>query len=137
MSWECLTCDASHPGRFSFCPRSGEARPRPGSSSENLKPSRVKAALDLLPVRPLRAISAALYHGALKYEPWNWMQQNGDVEIAEQKAALRRHIGSYLDPSESDLDDDSGLHHLAHAGANVLMLLWHEGVDYVKPRIPS
>ena len=26
MSWECPTCDDSHPGRFAFCPVSGRPR---------------------------------------------------------------------------------------------------------------
>ena len=28
MSWSCQTCDDSHPGRFSYCPVSGEPQPR-------------------------------------------------------------------------------------------------------------
>lgn len=98
-----------------------------------MKPSRIKAALDLLPARPLRAISAAFLDGATNYEPWDWLHAD-EKKIQEWKAALLRHVTSYVDPTENDFDKKSGLHHLAHAGATVMILLYHAGVDFVQPK---
>ena len=98
---------------------------------KDLKPGRVKAPLDLLPAAPLRAISAAMEEGAIKYDPWNWQDRSGGVR--EYYAALLRHVLSANDPSLPDYTDDSKLHHLAHAGACVLILLWKMDIDYQKP----
>lgn len=95
----------------------------------NRKPRSGKAPLALLPIRPLRAISAAFAEGAKKYEPDNWRDDTPDFR-AVYGSALRRHVGSYLDRDEPDSDLETGVHHLAYAGACVMILLWHEGVDY-------
>jgi hypothetical protein len=101
----------------------------------DLKPKGVKAPLHLLPAAPLRAISAALEHGNLKYAPWNWQSvENMDAEVHELLSALLRHTLACGDPSEDDHDEDSGLHHMAHAGACVLLILSKLGIDYVPSR---
>jgi len=97
----------------------------------DLKPVGVKAPLNLLPLRPLRAISAAMQHGAVKYEPWNWTDNSKpQARINELLGALLRHTLAASDPTEDDFDDESGLHHLAHAGACVILLLYKKGIDY-------
>ena len=97
----------------------------------DLKPLSVKAPMHLLPARPLRALASAIEHGALKYEPWNWQDTSKNNErINELQAALMRHVTAAADPAESDYDDESGLHHITHAGACVLLLLHKMGVDY-------
>lgn len=97
----------------------------------DLKPRGVKAPLNLLPLKPLKAISGAMEHGAVKYAPWNWQDvQQPQAEIDELYAALLRHTFAASDPSQSDFDDESGLHHLCHAGACVLILLYKLGLDY-------
>lgn len=100
---------------------------------KDLKPRGVKAPLDLIPARPLRAISAAMLDGARKYAPWNWTEHTGDWRET-YSAALRRHVSAFTDPTEPDVAEDSGVHHLAHAGACILILLWHLGVDFTEPK---
>lgn len=104
--------------------------------SRDLKPIGVKAPLDLLPAKPLRAISAAMEYGAIKYEPWNWQDTSNNAKrVREQLAALLRHVLSASDPSEPDYDEESGLHHLAHAGACVMILLYKLNIDYQSSKI--
>lgn len=100
-------------------------------SMKDLKPVGVKAPLSLLPRGPLCAISAAIEHGAVKYAPWNWQDENQpQAQIAEFHSALLRHTLASSDPSQGDYDEESGLHHLAHAGACVMIMLWKLGIDY-------
>lgn len=97
----------------------------------DLKPIGAKAPLQLLPLAPLRAISAAMEHGATKYEPWNWIDNSQpQARIDELYGALLRHTLAASDPSQDDYDEESGLHHIAHAGACVLILLHKMGIDY-------
>ena len=99
--------------------------------NKDLKPMSVKAPMHLLPARPLRALSAAMEHGALEYAPWNWQDISKNEErINELMAALMRHVTAAADPAESDYDDKSGLHHMCHAGACVLIILHKIGIDY-------
>lgn len=96
----------------------------------DLKPVGVKAPMNLLPARPLRAIAAAMEHGAVKYAPWNWQEDTDQATIDELYAAAMRHLTKASDPSEDDFDDESRLHHLTHLGACVLILLFKLGIDY-------
>ena len=97
----------------------------------DLKPLGEKAPLNLLPAAPLRAISSVMEHGGVKYAPWNYTDNSqAQARIGEQLAALCRHAFKVSDPTESDYDDESGLHHLAHVGACVLILLMKLGIDY-------
>jgi hypothetical protein len=102
-----------------------------GKQLTDLKPRGVKAPLNLLPLRPLQAIAAVIEHGAVKYAPWNWQDpKQRQAAITELYAALLRHTFAASDPSEPDIDEESGLHHMAHAGACVLILLYKLGQDY-------
>ena len=83
----------------------------------------------MIPARALRAISAAMENGADKYAPWNWVEQTGDFRDV-YGSALRRHVEDFTDATESDYTADSDIHHLAHAGACILILLHKLGVDY-------
>jgi hypothetical protein len=100
-----------------------------GSSPSNLKPRDVKAPLSLIPARPLRAIAAAMENGARKYVPWNWTEPTDDFRQVYSDA-LRRHVEKFTDLTEPDYADDSQIHHLAHAGACILILLHKLGIDY-------
>lgn len=103
---------------------------------KDLKPRSGKPPMWLLPYKPLRAIVSALHDGATKYEPNGYREYTEDWKEV-YSSALLRHVMQYMDPDCSDYDDDeggSGLHHLAHAGANVVILLYHAGVDYVASR---
>lgn len=101
----------------------------------DLKPLSLKAPMHLLPARPLRAIVAAIEHGAIKYEPWNWQDMSKNKErIDELVAALLRHVTAAADPAESDYDEESGLHHMMHAGACVILAIFKMGLDYKPSR---
>ena len=100
----------------------------------DLKPVGVKAPMNLLPAAPLRAIAAAMEHGAVKYAKWNWQDDTDQATIDELLAALLRHTTAASDPSQSNYDDESGLHHLTHAGACVMILLFKLGIDYAPSR---
>jgi hypothetical protein len=70
---------------------------------------------------PLEEIIAIREHGIAKYGgDLSWQDvPNGE---ARYKEALARHVVAYL--GGEDLCPDSGKPHLAHAGINVLFLLW-------------
>jgi hypothetical protein len=71
-------------------------------------------------------------HGILAgREAWNWQNRdNLDEYRREYLSAALRHLGAVADPSESDLDPDSSCHHLSHAAASILILLWKLDEDY-------
>jgi len=104
----------------------------------DLKPRGGKPPLGLLPFRGLAGISAALEYGASKYLPWNWQDKYEDEtdESIRQTygGAALRHLYQWIDPSEEDLDDESGIHHLFHAGACIVIAIWRLGLNYSRPK---
>lgn len=78
-----------------------------------------KLRYSLIPPRALASIVAVLTFGALKYAPNNWMHVPNAYE--RYLDALMRHIEAYR--SGEQLDPESGIHHLAHAGCCLLFLL--------------
>lgn len=79
----------------------------------------------LLPFGPLNQIVDVLTYGARKYAPDNWKIVPNARERYQD--ALLRHVFAWLDGER--VDPESGLHHLAHAGCNILFLLWFEEED--------
>lgn len=91
-----------------------------------------KAPLELLPSKPLRAVSSAALDGAIKYGHQNWRNVGpGDREM--YKGALMRHVTSFVDLDESDYAEDSKVHHLSHAVMCCLILLYIDDVDFHLP----
>ena len=74
----------------------------------------------LLPWVAVREVVRVLEHGRKKYAPNNW-QLVPDARDRYFSAAVR-HLTAWH--NGEDLDAESGLHHLAHAGCCVLFLLW-------------
>lgn len=74
---------------------------------------------DLLMWDAVTEIVKILTFGAEKYGPYSWQE----VEDARHRymAALMRHIVAWYNGEE--VDPESGMHHLAHAGCNLLFLL--------------
>jgi len=70
-----------------------------------------KPRMYLLPPKATLEVAKVLTFGAEKYDPENWRKLE-DLQNRYSSAALR-HIFAHLDDSE--LDEDSGLSHLAHA----------------------
>lgn len=79
-----------------------------------------KIKMELLPPKSLENIAEVFTFGAEKYEPWNFLKGDG-LETSRVYGSLQRHLNSYYQGEE--LDSESGLSHLAHAGANLMMLL--------------
>lgn len=104
----------------------------------DIKPRGIKAPLSLLPAKPLRAIAAAMLDGATKYERNNWRVKNPEETDEDRRhvytSAALRHLYAFIDPDFEDSAEDSGVYHLAHAGACILILLYHEGSDFVVPK---
>jgi len=87
-----------------------------------------KAPLGMLPASALEAIAHVFAFGADKYTRDNWQAVVTEKPRRYVDAALR-HIYAHADGRTTD--GESGLPHLAHAGACLLFLLWamDEGLD--------
>jgi len=70
-----------------------------------------KPKMHLLPPKAIKEVSKVLTFGADKYDEENWRKLE-DLQNRYSSGALR-HIFAHLD--NSDLDEESGLSHLAHA----------------------
>lgn len=101
--------------------QAAQVQPATGVADKNAgrKDDAGKNRLDLLPPHALWEIGQALTFGAKKYGDENW-RKVADAK-ARYTAALFRHIVKWMCGERNDAD--SGLHHLAHAGACVLFLL--------------
>jgi len=74
---------------------------------------------DLLMWNGVKEIVRILTFGAEKYGAYSWKEVEGSRE--RYYAALLRHITAWFMGEEND--PESGCHHLAHAGCNLLFLL--------------
>lgn len=88
------------------------------SGEEATKHDAGKPRMDLLPPRALLAVGSVMAHGARVYGEHNWRR---GMTYGRLAAAALRHLAAWLDGE--DADPESGLPHLAHAAASVLMLL--------------
>jgi hypothetical protein len=87
---------------------------------------------------PLKAVAAVLTYGAAKYKIDSWQTVPNGAERYED--ALDRHLNAWKSGEKND--EESGLHHLAHAACNVLFMLWFEMTanprrDYTKFNDPT
>lgn len=90
-----------------------------------VKYDQTKTRPSLLPSGPLLAIAEVLTFGAKKYADDNWQKVPGAEGPRGRYAdALFRHLFAWLGGEE--LDPESGLSHLAHAGCCILFLIWFE-----------
>lgn len=80
--------------------------------------------MELLPRPALEAIAEVLAFGARKYSRWNWRD---GIAYSRVLGALLRHVHAYNDGE--DLDPETGLSHMAHAGCCITFLL-----TYIKER---
>jgi hypothetical protein len=77
-----------------------------------------KLPLELLPLDALSAVAEVLRFGASKYAARNW---ESGIAYGRVFGALLRHLFAWWRGEE--LDSETGLSHLAHAGCEVLFLL--------------
>lgn len=89
---------------------------------QTLKKDAGKVPMELLPTIPLVEIAKVLGFGAKKYAPDGWRQ---GMDWRRVYGAVLRHMASW--EQGEDLDPETGLPHLAHAGCEILFLL-----EYVK-----
>ena len=90
-----------------------------GNPKDRLATAQDKAPLDYLEPVADEAIARAIRSGAVKYGTRNYVEE--PIEARIYVAAFRRHITAWL--KGEDIDPDSGMHHLAHVGANVHVVL--------------
>lgn len=88
-------------------------KPRP---SQSLKADNGKRRWDLLPIRGVAAVADVMEFGAKKYTEGDWEK---GIESNRLLAACQRHL--YAEQIGEHLDPESGLSHVAHAAANLLM----------------
>lgn len=76
----------------------------------------------LLPIDSVEEILKVLEFGKHKYAAWNWAS-NGGFKYSRLFGSLLRHIFAWW--RGEDRDPETGLSHLAHAGCNILFLLYY------------
>ena len=77
-----------------------------------------KLRYDLIPVKPLEDIAKVLTYGAKKYGDRNWEQ---GIAWNRVYGAIQRHLNAFW--AGEDIDPESKLPHLAHAGCEIMFLL--------------
>jgi len=77
-----------------------------------------KPRVDLIPSHALLSIGAVFAYGAKKYGDFNWRVGMSWLKLY---GSTFRHLCKWA--AREELDDESGLPHLAHAAANILMLM--------------
>ena len=80
---------------------------------------RCKPGLSNVPPGPLYEVAEAFDNGATKYGAFNWRESN--VAASVYHDACKRHLDSWY--HGDDRARDSGVHHLAHAAACLIILL--------------
>ena len=86
-----------------------------------------KIRMDLLDSYAIEQLSAVLTFGAKKYAPNNWRK---GIPKSRLIAALLRHTFAYL--RGEDIDEESGLSHIAHAMCCCMFILgleWRADLD--------
>lgn len=76
----------------------------------------------LMPFEAVEEINKVLEFGAKKYAAHNWTTGDG-FRYTRVLNSLFRHLFAWS--RGEDLDPESGLSHLAHAGCNIIFLLYY------------
>lgn len=88
-------------------------------SKKGIKHDTDKIDWSLLPMEAIEKVIRVLMYGSQKYKDFNWIY----VEDRKRRYinAVYRHLSSYVKGEQ--IDDESGLEHLAHACCSLLFLL--------------
>lgn len=81
-----------------------------------------KLAMDLIPYEWEEALAVVLTRGAVKYERHNWRR---GMSWSSVLACARRHILAFQ-KGESHDESEAGVHHLAAAAWNLLVLMTYD-----------
>jgi hypothetical protein len=118
----CSLIQAAYRGSSAANPsQSTEMFDEPPGECRKSAESASKPRLELLPVAALEQIAGALTFGAGKYGDHNWCR---GARWGRYYAALLRHLFAWW--SGENCDPETGLSHLAHAGACLLFLIEYE-----------
>lgn len=79
-----------------------------------------KPAICLVDPGFIRSVARVMGFGVEKYGLWDWMK---GYDFSTCYDCTQRHLLAWWDGE--DLDPESGEHHLAHAAANLMMLLFY------------
>lgn len=89
------------------------------SISTGVKHDSGKPDMTMIPFQALEEVAKVMMFGKEKYGRDNW---KAGITTTRLSAAALRHLGQWCDGI--DLDKESNENHIAHAAANLLMLLW-------------
>lgn len=73
-----------------------------------------------IPLFLFRPIVEVGQFGESKYSTFNFLK---GLSVNTYLDSAMRHMDCFLDPTQSDYDEESGLHHLAHASWNLIAAL--------------
>jgi hypothetical protein len=79
-----------------------------------------KASMSLIPADALMEVGRVFEFGKQKYDANNWRK---GIKYERLLSAADRHLKKYCSHLHSDMDDESSINHVAHAIANLLMVL--------------
>lgn len=92
-------------------------------ANEALKFDQGKVDWAILPIDASKEIIKVFQFGAEKYARGNFLEGDG-LAYSRVLNSLLRHTYSFM--QGEDLDPETGISHLAHAGCNIYMLLTYE-----------
>lgn len=78
-----------------------------------------KLRYDLIPAYPMEQFASVFTFGAKKYDDWNWTK---GIAYSRLIASLFRHLWAFV--RGIDIDEESGLPHLAHVMWNACALMY-------------
>lgn len=99
-------------------------RPVEADAEKAKKADAAKPPMHLLHPLFVVEVAAVLAHGARKYGAWNWLRGK---ELSRDYAAALRHMNAWW--GGQDLDPESGLPHLAHAAACLMIVYVTKRLD--------
>lgn len=100
----------------------------PPKADHKIKTAAEKSPLNLIPLRSLTGAARVFQHGAIKYEPGNYIRATlEDGAIGRYAGATLRHLAELqgidgMHGGAACLDAESGLPHIDHAIASLVML---------------
>lgn len=100
-----------------------ERNPDPKTAKTAVRFDSGKTAWSLMPFEAVEEINKVLEFGAQKYAAHNWQRGEG-FKYSRVLNSLLRHVFAWM--RGEDRDPESGLSHLAHAGCNIIFLLYYE-----------